>query len=115
MQSNKPIQVFEHESLRVGQKGFTGDQWEALIKLNELHEGKYFNVIHKGIKFTEYVGVIQTNGITLEILPKIDKEEGTDWREVLIAMLKVCKKLSPDAQGEAKVKKAKPQLVRALL
>lgn len=105
MQSNKPIQVFEHESLRVGQKGFTDEQWDALIKLNELHEGKYFNIIHKGVKFTEYVGVIQTKGITLEILPKIDKEEDTDWREVLIAMLKVCKKLSPDAQGEAKVKR----------
>lgn len=105
MLNNQSIQVFEHESLRIGQKGFTDKQWDALVKLNEFHEGKYFNIIHKGIKFTEYVGVIQAKGVTLEILPKIDKEEDTDWREVLIAMLKVCKKLSPDAHGEAKVKR----------
>lgn len=105
MQNRDNIQVFEHESLRIGQKGFNDKHWNSLIKLNELHENKYFNVIHRGIKFNEYVGVIQADGIILEILPKVDKEEGTDWREVLIAMLKVCKKLSPDVKGEAKVKR----------
>ncbi len=105
MQNRDNIHVFEHESLRIGQKGFNDKHWNSLIKLNELHENKYFNVIHRGIKFNEYVGVIQADGIILEILPKVDKEEGTDWREVLIAMLKVCKKLSPDVKGEAKVKR----------
>lgn len=105
MQNRDNIQVFEHESLRIGQKGFNDKHWNSLIKLNELHENKYFNVIHRGIKFNEYVGVIQADGIILEILPKVDKEEGADWREVLIAMLKVCKKLSPDVKGEAKVKR----------
>ena len=99
------IQVFEHESLRIGQKGFEEEHWAALIKLNELHGGKYFSVIHRGIKFSQYVGVIQVNKLALEVLPKIDKEEDTDWREVLIAMMKVCKKLSPESHGAANVKK----------
>lgn len=105
MSKKLTIQVFEHESLRVGNKGFEEKHWNALIKLNELHDGKYFSVIHKGIKFSEFVGVIQVDNLALEVLPKIDKEENTDWREVLIAMMKACQKLSPDSHGDANVKK----------
>jgi len=99
------IQVFEHESLRIGQKGFEEAHWNALIKLNELHDGKYFGIIHKGIKFSEYVGVIQVNNATIEILPKVDKSEDTDWKSVLIAMMKACKKLNPKSHGDANVSK----------
>lgn len=99
------IEVFEHESLRIGSKGFEERHWQSLIKLNDLHEGKYFSVIHRGIKFTEYVGIIQVDDVSIEILPKVDKREETNWREVLIAMLKECKKLNPDSHGNAKVKR----------
>ena len=105
MLSQLNIQVFEHESLRIGQKGFEEAHWNALIKLNELHEGKYFGIIHKGIKFSSFVGVIQVNNATIEILPKVDKSEDTDWKSVLIAMMKVCKKLNPNSHGDANVSK----------
>jgi 5-methylcytosine-specific restriction enzyme subunit McrC len=101
------IQVFEHQSLRIGDQDFTKDHWESLIKLNELHEGKYFSVIHRGIKFSEYVGVIQVNDATIEILPKVDKgsDDKEKWKGFLISMMKACKKLSPKSHGTANVSK----------
>lgn len=79
----------------------------ALSKLNTLHQDKYFDIRHNGIKFKQYVGVIQVDGLTIEILPKIDKYE-TDkelWQTVLLEMLKVTKKLKVQNLGEADVKK----------
>ncbi len=100
------IPVYEYDSLRVGQKGFEDKHWKALIKLNELHGGNYFTVIHNGIRFSQYVGVIQVDDLIIEILPKINKsDEKTDWRTVLIDMLKVCKKLNADTYGDALVRK----------
>lgn len=106
MKKQAPIQVFEHCSLKIGHKGFTEKHWKNLIQLNELHDGAYFSIIHQGIKFSSYVGVIQVRDLTIEILPKVDNTESkTDWREVLIAMLKECKKLSADTFGNAHVQK----------
>ena len=111
MLSQLNIQVFEHESLRIGQKGFEEAHWNALIKLNELHDGKYFGIIHKGIKFNSYVGVIQIGGLTIEILPKADnnssnsEEQKQKWQNVLLSMLKVCKKINVDNISETALKK----------
>ena len=101
MLSKLNIQVFEHETLRIGQKGFEETHWTALMKLNDLHNGKYFRSEHKAIKFSSYVGVIQVDNATIEILPKVDKSEDTDWRSVLIAMMKACKKLNTKSHSDA--------------
>ncbi|WP_392563962.1 hypothetical protein RHO13_12330 [Orbus wheelerorum] len=88
----KLIQVFEHQNLRVGQQGFTAEMRKAL----ELHygEGKpYYSLIHNGVRFNQYVGVIQVDGVTIEVLPKIDKlQQSQDkgfWQKKLIDMLLV--------------------------
>lgn len=106
MSKTDTIPVYEYDSLRVGQKGFEDKHWKALIKLNELHDGNYFTVIHNGIRFSQYIGVIQVDDLIIEILPKINKSDNeTDWREVLIQMLKACKKLNANTYGDAHVKK----------
>ncbi len=106
MSSLNTIQVFEHQFLNIGGK-FEQKHFIALSKLNSLHNDCYFDLRHNGIKFKQYVGVIQVDGLTIEILPKIDysSEDKSIWQNVLIDMLHVTKKLKIQKVGEADVKK----------
>ena len=106
------IQVFEHEFLPI-EGTFTKNHFIALSKLNELHNDKYFKLRHNGIKFKEYVGVIQVEGLTIEILPKIDSDTNskTVWQNALIEMLRVTKKLKVQKVGEANVEKQQIHLL----
>ena len=106
MLGHKPISVFEHQRLRIGEHGFTRDHLDALLKLNEYHEGVYFEPIAKGIKFNQYVGVIQVDGLTIEINPKADKDDSEDkWKGVLLKMLQACGKLKASSTGPAHVRR----------
>ena len=105
------IQVFEHRFLSIGEKGFEKRHFVALSKLNALHNYQYFDLKHNGIVFKQFVGVIQVEGFTIEILPKIDQYEveneatKTKWQSVLIEMLRVTKKLKIRQVGQANVRK----------
>lgn len=109
MLRNDPIQVFEHSFLALGEKGFEKRHFVALSKLNALHNYQYFDLKHNGIVFKQYVGVIQVDGLTIEILPKIDlyetenAENKTKWQKVLIEMLRVTQKLKIQQVGQANV------------
>jgi len=95
MRHNPPIQVFEHKQLIIGEQGFLPPHWEALGWYNEQHGGKFFSLTPKGVKFNQYVGVIQVGNLTIEILPKIsqgvEKGEKSKWQSVLIEMLRECR------------------------
>jgi 5-methylcytosine-specific restriction enzyme subunit McrC len=106
------IQVFEHEFLPI-EGEFKENHFIALSKLNELHNDKYFKLRHNGIKFKEYVGVIQVDGLTIEILPKIDSDSNSKavWQKALIEMLRVTKKLKVQKVGEANVQKQQIHLL----
>ena len=109
--NHQNIQVFEHQTLYYGTeyKGvpFKEKHFQSLVKLNDLHDNQYFTIIHKGIKFKQFVGVIQVDGLTIEILPKIDNntQDKNVWQKVLIEMLRVTKKLKVQKVGEADVNK----------
>lgn len=106
MKKTKVISVFEHQRLKVGELGFKQEHLDALLKLNEFHEGNYFEPIAKGIKFNQYVGVIQVNGLTIEINPKADKDDDDNrWKGVLLKMLKASGKLKASSSGGANVKR----------
>jgi 5-methylcytosine-specific restriction enzyme subunit McrC len=106
LRAHKTISVFEHQRLYVGQDSFKQTHLDALLKLNEYHDGKYFEPVAKGIKFNQFVGVIQVDGITIEIHPKADKEdEDNKWKGVLIKMLKACGRLKAESSGAANVKR----------
>lgn len=98
------IQVFEHSFLPI-EGNFGQRHFMALSKLNALHNDKYFCIRHNGIKFKQYVGVIQVNGLTIEILPKIDNHSGDEavWQKALIEMLRVTKKLKVQKVDQASV------------
>ncbi|MDC6350461.1 restriction endonuclease [Zeaxanthinibacter sp. PT1] len=104
MRKPRIISVFEHERLRIGDKGFTQVHLDAMLRLNDYHLGAYFEPISKGVKFSQYVGVIQVDGLIIEIHPKADKDEdSTPWRGVLLNMLKACGKLKASTTGAANV------------
>jgi len=109
MKNKKFIQVFEYQKLRYDDSGiFRKHHFDAMVKFNELHQNKYFTIIHKGIRFGSYVGVIQIGGLTIEILPKADNNENADknlWQNVLLNMLKVCKHIQVESISETQLKK----------
>ncbi len=106
MVTHKSISVFEHQRLTVGELGFKQTHLDALLKLNEYHDGNYFEAIAKGIKFNQYVGVIQVDGLTIEIHPKADKnDDDNKWKGVLLNMLQACGRISPKSTGAAHVKR----------
>jgi 5-methylcytosine-specific restriction enzyme subunit McrC len=104
------LQVFEHSFLPIEGK-FEQRHFIALSKLNALHRYQYFDLKHDGIVFKQFVGVIQVDGLTIEILPKIDKNESESpenkqkWQNALIEMLRVTHKLKVQKVGEANVSK----------
>jgi 5-methylcytosine-specific restriction enzyme subunit McrC len=94
--SRKHITVFEHQTLRVNQiiDGVKFD--EHRLKALQTYFGEkgvpYFSLIHNGVRFNEFVGVIQVGDTVIEILPKADKifndvTEKKQWRDILIDML----------------------------
>ena len=105
------IQVFEHSFLPIGKKGFEQRHFVALSKLNALHNYQYFDLKHNGVVFKQFVGVIQVNGLTIEILPKVDQyeveneETKSKWQSVLIEMLRVTRKLKIQKVGQAQLSK----------
>jgi len=109
MSSRRFIQVFEYEKLRYDDSGiFRKHHFDAMVKFNELHQNKYFTIIHKGIRFRSYVGVIQIGRLTIEILPKADNNEDSNknlWQSILLNMLKVCKRIQIETVSETQLKK----------
>lgn len=103
--NNKTIQVFEHQRLTTASDNrFKKNHLDALLKLNEYHDFKYFEPIVNGIQFNQYVGIIQIDGLTIEILPKADKyDEDNRWRDVLVNILKDCGKIKASSAGAANV------------
>ena len=93
MPNQKHITLFEHQALRIGQKVNGMEFTENHRKALEAHYGsgkKYFKLIHRGVQFNEYVGVLQVGNVLIEILPKADKNNVVEkWRKILIDMLRI--------------------------
>jgi 5-methylcytosine-specific restriction enzyme subunit McrC len=97
MKSNRQyITVFEHQTIRLNQK--IGEVTFDEHKLNALQSYygntgvPYYTLIHNGVCFNEYVGVIQIGETVIEVLPKADLAYDTPsdkklWRNKLIEML----------------------------
>jgi 5-methylcytosine-specific restriction enzyme subunit McrC len=118
MANNKTIRVSEFEKLYYdNSKLFKQNHWEALCRYQEQQYKKgesgieYYRILNKGVQFTNYVGVIQAGTLTIEVLPKLDRQRTTaanlsiteldkrdaeqrqSWHNVLLQMLKECRLL----------------------
>lgn len=89
--SKNPIRVFEHECLCVhkGEDKLLPEQLKSFQIFYGEKGVPYYKLIHNGIQFNEYVGVIKVGDLTIEVLPKADKSEDKAlWQKTLINMLK---------------------------
>ena len=87
---NPQITLFEHECIRTdkGKVRLTQYQLKALQSFYGEKGVPYFTLIHNGVKFGQFVGVLQVGNTVIEILPKADKNNNNEvWRKVLIGML----------------------------
>ena len=112
----KVLRFFEYEKVKFSNTyqlaetgrpiNFTPPQISAFRKLHTDTNGLYYDLIDNGIKFKEQVGVIQINDLTIEVLPKIDKEdnETSRWHDILLDMLKECRFLEPNSSEYANLK-----------
>ena len=102
------IQVFEHQTVKIGDQidgiTFNNTHFETLSLFLEQNPNKYYRLIHNGVRFSHFVGVIQIKGLTIEILPKISQYEDVDkptWQEALLEMLRQCRLLKVDSLSAA--------------
>ncbi|MFH4963667.1 restriction endonuclease [Gaetbulibacter sp. M235] len=109
------VRVFEYEKLTIYSKCSEGKELgenviNKLWQYNDVNNNIYFDGIRNGVKFKHFVGVIQIGNITIEILPKADKQKSTEddkknWHDALLKMLAKCKKIRVDSVSEASLKK----------
>lgn len=104
------LRVFEHQTLRIGDRQkdveFTQKHFEILTTFHSKAH-KYYSLLHQGIKFSHYVGVLQVEHLTIEILPKADKAASADpdiWQGVLLDMLRYCRLLKVEALSSARLR-----------
>jgi 5-methylcytosine-specific restriction enzyme subunit McrC len=102
------IQVFEHQAIKIGDQIdgtiFSLSHFKALSLFAEQTPNKYYKLIHNGIRFSHYVGVLQIKGLTIEILPKVSQYDGVEkdfWQKALLEMLRQCRLLKVDSLSSA--------------
>lgn len=100
------IDVYEHGRLIIDEEVFTRSHWKAFVKLNTVQNGAYFDILHNGLKFKHYVGVLQVEGLLVNIHPKADKDDDdSKWKGILLQMLKTCGKVKTHTASNAQLKK----------
>ena len=108
------IQIFEFEKLTLHKDSrgryLKQSELEKLYEFNDTNNNNYFTGIRDGVRFKNYVGVIQLGGLTIEILPKTDNTISEDsdfdtWHGALLNMLKMCKYINVNSVSEANLKR----------
>ena len=91
------ITVFEHQTIKLNELicgiTFCADKLKTLQSYYGDRGVPYFSLTNNGVRFNEYVGVLQVGNLLIEVLPKADKNTVTDternkWRNTLIVMLR---------------------------
>ncbi|MCW7498457.1 McrC family protein [Leptospira levettii] len=106
------ITIFEHQSIRQGDTFKGCDFDDSILKSLQAHFGTkgvpYYSLIHKGVKFNEYVGVIQVGKTTIEVLPKADNRDSDHqelkWRKILIGMLRAVNSIELESTSNSNLR-----------
>ena len=114
----KTHKVFEHQCYSWKELNLDENDKKSLHAFNAKHGDKFFNLQYNGIQFKEYVGVLQVNALTIEILPKIDDRPSVDennlWQGVLIEMLKATLKLDTTMTDYSSLKTSQNSFIESL-
>lgn len=81
---NRIITVYEHDTLKIEHDS---KLWKSILHFHSINGDKYFSIIFNGIKLKQYVGIIRFESTTIEILPKVDKENASSLRSILMEIL----------------------------
>jgi len=105
MSKYNTITVFEHQALRVDDQ-FTKQHLELLERFRGDSDEEvfpYYSLIHNGVKFKHYVGVLNVGGLQIEVLPKTDadSEDANKWRPRLLYMLRTVYRLQAKTPSNA--------------
>ena len=109
---NKLIQVFEYDILVVDQLYneviFTKDYFNAFNSYYGIKGVPYFSLFRNGVRFNQFVGVIQINGLTIEVLPQAERESSSSQistlHNFLINMLKRVRLFTTSSTGISSLK-----------
>lgn len=102
------FRVYEHDQIRVGEvvngQLFMDHHLESLVRLSARHGDRFLTPGHRSVRFKNFVGILATPVLTLEILPKTDRYspgEDTNWQLVLMDLLKACRLVRLESAGTA--------------
>lgn len=89
--------IFEYDTLRIGHVYddivFTDDHHKQLENFFSDTNFPYYQLVRNGVRFCQYVGVVQAGNLIIEVLPKADRVYGTEsenkhtWKQMLLDML----------------------------
>ncbi len=114
---SRTLEVFEHERLKVADGGLRRSEFDALVRFNDSHGGRFFEVGHLHLRATQFVGYVEVGDLAIEILPKADRHASADarpWREGLLEMLRVAGGLALERLPDASQRLARRSLLELI-
>lgn len=106
------LTFFEHQKVyhNRGDNPIDKDVYEQLVAYHK-DGSPYFKLLHNGVQFCEYVGVLKVGNTTIEVLPKVDDYGEKVWRNLLIQMIKEVSGFKVKNTSEANLKVNKHTLL----
>lgn len=113
---SRTLEVFEHGKLPVSDvgDGLRPHELEALLAFNDAHGGQYFEAGHRHLRTKSFVGYVEVDDLSIEILPKADRGGDADahvWRTGLLEMLHVAMGMKLAPLPEAGQRMTRPRLL----
>ena len=104
---SRTITVYEHGALYLdkGEDPLSLQELKALQLFYKEKDFPFYSLLHSGVRFCEYVGVIRVGKLTVEVLPKADRShDKAHWRAFLIDMLRSAGVFDSKAPSTAQLK-----------
>lgn len=121
------IQVYEYDRLVVGKEyeaegrivKFRQSHLDTLAKYITANQGcQFYTLYYDRVKFNQFVGVIQVDDLTIEVLPKTDRHDTKDkerWQQALIQMLHISLQVEAKTTTTASINIKKLNVLEAYL
>lgn len=93
------LQLTEHQTLRIGQAGFTQEHWERCLRFREQTRLPIFQIGYRSLRWGQFVGVLQLGDLCIEVLPKVPQGQA-----VLVQMLCTAQRIEHYLPGESNLR-----------